>query len=83
MKQLESEYPVKFFDIIDNTKKGKSVIFNNWAKEKIENRRLSLLMSHNQFADYLGISRSSFQKTIYNKSVGFNVAKVIIEKLLK
>jgi len=40
-------------------------------------------MSHNQFADYLGISRRSFQKTIYNQSVGFEVAKLIIGKLLK
>tara|TARA_Y100001963_G_scaffold94355_1_gene129975 strand:- start:258 stop:482 length:225 start_codon:yes stop_codon:yes gene_type:complete len=74
---------MKYFDIIDNPKRGKSVIFNNWAKQKIEDERLSLLMSHNQFADYLGISRRSFQKTIYNQSVGFKVAKLIIGKLLK
>ena len=74
---------MKYFDIIDNPKRGKSIIFNNCAKEKIEDKRLSLLMSHNQFADYLGISRRSFQKTIYNQSVGFEVAKLIIGKLLK
>ena len=55
---------MKYFDIIDNPKRGKSVIFNNSAKQKIEDKRLSLLMSHNQFADYLGISKRSFQKTI-------------------
>jgi|TARA_R100000908_G_C3670363_1_gene93532 predicted transcriptional regulator len=73
---------IKYYDIIDNPKRGQAVIFNNWAKEKIESKRLSLLMSHNQFADYLGISRRSFQRTIYNKSVGFEIAKLIINKLL-
>ena len=73
---------MKYFDIIDNPKRGKSVIFNNWAKEKIESERLSLLMQQKEFAEYLGISRTAFQKIIYNKSVGFKTAKIIINKLL-
>ena len=73
---------IKYYDIVDNPRNGQSIIFNNWAKEKIESERLSLLMQQKEFAEYLGISRTAFQKIIYNKSVGFKTAKIIINKLL-
>ena len=73
---------IKYYDIVDNPIRGKFIIFNNYGVEKIENKRTQLLMTHNEFAHYIGISRSSFQKSIYNKKIGFKIAKVIIKKVL-
>ena len=73
---------IKYYDIVDNPIRGKFIIFNNYGVEKIENARTELLMTHNEFAKHIGISRKSFQNSIYNKKVGFKIAKIIITKVL-
>ena len=72
----------KYYDIVDNPIRGKFVVFNNYAVEKIENKRTELFMTHNEFAKHIGMSRKSFQNSIYNKKVGFKIAKIIINKIL-
>ena len=53
---------IKYYDIVDNPIKGKTVVFNNYAVKKIEDKRTELLMNHCEFAKHLGIGRRSFQK---------------------
>ena len=72
----------KYYDIVDNPIKGKFIVFNNYGVEKIENARTKLLMTHDEFAKHIGMSRKSFQNSIYNKKVGFKIAKIIINKIL-
>ncbi len=72
----------KYYDIVDNPIRGKFIVFNNYGVEKIENARTELLMTHDEFAKHIGMSRKSFQKSIYNEKVGFKVAKIIINKIL-
>ena len=73
---------IKYYDVVDNPIKGKTIVFNNYAVKKIEDKRTELLMNHCEFAKHLGIGRRSFQKCIYNENIGFKIAKIIIQKIL-
>ena len=71
---------IKYYDVVDNPIKGKTIVFNNYAVKKIEDKRTELLMNHCEFAKHLGIGRRSFQKCIYNEKVGFKSHLIVVPK---
>jgi len=73
---------IKYYDIVENPIRGKTVVFNNYAVKKIEDKRCELLMNHCEFAKHIGVARRSLQKCLYNENVGFKIAKIIISKVL-
>ncbi len=66
-----------WYKVIRNPKKGQSIVFNDHFIKIIEKERLKLLATHSQFAKYLGISRSGYQRVIAKKNLSLETAKII------
>ena len=66
-----------WYKVIRNPKKGQSIVFNDYFIKIIEKERLKLLATHSQFAKYLGISRSGYQRVIAKKNLSLETAKII------
>ena len=63
-----------WYKVIRNPKKGQSIVFNDHFIKIIEKERLA---THSQFAKYLGISRSGYQRVIAKKNLSLETAKII------